>query len=435
MIFDVIRVPFSFVISWIYSWSHSYLLAILLFAILIKIVLFPFGIMQQKNSQKQASLRPKESLIRKKYAGRNDKATQMKLNQEIQELYQNEHFSPLAGCLPMLVSMLVLLAVYGIVRAPMTYMAGMQPIEDYGDGTKTEAAVTIKQTVAEMVYYGELEDVGYPKDTVTKFVRYSQNKDDEKADKANFWEALNKGSYNYNAETLSCTVVKKNEDKFVQYLLNSGKPVIGETEQDKTNNILNAIHEIPDLELFGIDGFDLGDIPALGYITGGNLGQRLLLIIPIVTLVTSYFGQALTRKFTYQPEGTKEQQSQMKIMNIFMPLFSLFISFQVPAAVAIYWIIQNITSPVQQIILAKMFPIKELTPEELREAEKQFAGKPEKKKVAAPADGKKKKSLVYDDDDEYESVSSAEPKKKIQEKKVDAESIVEQAPLKDEEKE
>ena len=55
--------------------------------------------------------------IKKKYAGRTDRATQLKMNTEIQEMYQKENYSPFAGCLPMLLQMLVLIAVYAVVCA------------------------------------------------------------------------------------------------------------------------------------------------------------------------------------------------------------------------------------------------------------------------------------------------------------------------------
>ena len=74
----------------------------MIFSVVLKVVLFPFSIKQQRNSQKQAALRPKENVIRKKYAGRTDRATQMKMNTELQEMYQKENYSPLGGCLPMI---------------------------------------------------------------------------------------------------------------------------------------------------------------------------------------------------------------------------------------------------------------------------------------------------------------------------------------------
>ena len=64
--------------------------------ILLKWIIRLLSIKQQKNSIKQANLRPKEMAIRKKYAGRNDQPTQQKLQNEIMELYQRENFNPIS---------------------------------------------------------------------------------------------------------------------------------------------------------------------------------------------------------------------------------------------------------------------------------------------------------------------------------------------------
>lgn len=121
-LFDLINIPFAYVIRFLDSVTHNYLLTLLLFAIVIKIVLFPFGIKQQKNMVKQASLRPKEQLIRAKYAGRNDRVTQQKVNEEVMALYQKEGYSPTSGCLPMILQLIIVWAVYQIVYNPLTYI-------------------------------------------------------------------------------------------------------------------------------------------------------------------------------------------------------------------------------------------------------------------------------------------------------------------------
>ena len=104
--------------------QHQYLLTLLLFAIVVKLVLFPFGVKQQKNSLKQARVRPKEMAIRRKYAGRNDRATQQKMSEEIMRLYQEENVNPMGGCLPLLIQMPVLFALYDVIRNPLTYILG-----------------------------------------------------------------------------------------------------------------------------------------------------------------------------------------------------------------------------------------------------------------------------------------------------------------------
>ena len=90
-LFDIINIPFSYVIRFFDSFTGSYALTLLLFALVIKLVFLPLGIKQQKNQIKMAALRPKEEVIRKKYAGRTDKATQQKMQQELMELQQKEN--------------------------------------------------------------------------------------------------------------------------------------------------------------------------------------------------------------------------------------------------------------------------------------------------------------------------------------------------------
>ena len=123
-IMDIINVPLGYLIRFCYMIVPNYAIALFFFALIIKIVLFPLGIKQQKNNVKQASLKPKEMAIRKRYAGRNDKATQQKVQEEVMKLYQAENFNPMGGCLPMLVEMPVIFALYGVINNPLKYMCG-----------------------------------------------------------------------------------------------------------------------------------------------------------------------------------------------------------------------------------------------------------------------------------------------------------------------
>ena len=446
-LFDIIRKPFGWLIQWFYSLTGNYLIAILVFSVVLKLVLFPFGIKQQKNSQKQASLRPKENVIRKKYAGRTDRATQLKMNTEIQELYQKENFSPLAGCLPMILQMLVLLAVYEVIRMPLTYTAGMQKV----------TVENVQTAVVEMVYAEDVSEFEEKYDDFLEAHKKSANVEfkyspevakilniksagksvkskpgDEKY-KEEFLSSLKKGyetaleekSYQFNSEVVVINYIKDHPEDFsVTY-----EKLIADEKSEDVLDPKAVLEKLPNLEVF--KGFDLGINPSFDLLKEKELGKKLIIIIPILSLVTSYFGQALTRKFTYQPEQTDEMKSQMRIMNIFMPLFSFYIAFKVPAAVGFYWVMSNTLSPVQQIALSKMFPIKEITPEEMREAERLYGGK-QKKKKGNTAPSPKKKSLVYDDDDEEESVVKLPEKKVLKEKKEsDDKNIVEKAPLKD----
>ena len=114
------------ILNWIttYLGFGTYVIGICLFAILVEVLMLPFSIKQQKNSIKQATLRPKEMAIKNKYKGRNDQPTMQKMQAEIQELYQRENFSPYSGCLPLLVQLPIIMALYNIVIDPLHYVLG-----------------------------------------------------------------------------------------------------------------------------------------------------------------------------------------------------------------------------------------------------------------------------------------------------------------------
>ena len=124
--FDWLLELFGTVLRFFNDLTHSYLFAIILFAILTKILLFPLSIKQQKNSVKQATLRPKEMAIRKKYKGVTDPEQQRKMQAEVQELYQKEGFNPMGGCLPLLIQFPLIIAIYNVIRNPLRYICGLE---------------------------------------------------------------------------------------------------------------------------------------------------------------------------------------------------------------------------------------------------------------------------------------------------------------------
>ena len=105
------------------SWTGNYMLALLLFALMIKIILLPLAIMQQKNQIKGAKLRPKILLIEKKYAGRNDQPTLKKKQAEIMELQQKEGYSAFSGCLPLLIQFPIIIILYRVIQKPLSYVS------------------------------------------------------------------------------------------------------------------------------------------------------------------------------------------------------------------------------------------------------------------------------------------------------------------------
>lgn len=125
---DFIKVPFGYLMEWCCKLSpnHNYLIALAFFTLILQVILcFAFGIKQQKNSVKQAMLAPKVTAIRKKYAGRNDQQTMLKMNEETQALYTAHGYSPYAGCLPMLIQLPVIMGLYYVITEPLRFICGV----------------------------------------------------------------------------------------------------------------------------------------------------------------------------------------------------------------------------------------------------------------------------------------------------------------------
>ena len=142
-IFDIVLVPMGYLLKGAYYIANNYLVAILLFSLVMEIILSPLQIKQQKNQIMQAKLQPKIRAITKKYDGRKDQASMQKKQQDIMELYQEEHFSPYGGCLPMLIQLPLILALYHVITNPLKYICNV--------GADTISALMQKLEVASQI--------------------------------------------------------------------------------------------------------------------------------------------------------------------------------------------------------------------------------------------------------------------------------------------
>jgi YidC/Oxa1 family membrane protein insertase len=116
-IFEIFAIPFGWIMWACYSLIKNYGVALILFTIITKAVLLPLSIKQQKSSAKMAYIRPKMEAIQKRYANNREKQ-----GAELQKLYEEEGYSPTAGCLPMLITFPVLFGVVGVVYYPLKHI-------------------------------------------------------------------------------------------------------------------------------------------------------------------------------------------------------------------------------------------------------------------------------------------------------------------------
>jgi YidC/Oxa1 family membrane protein insertase len=152
----------------------------------------------------------------------------------------------------------------------------------------------------------------------------------------------------------------------------------------------------------------------------------MLTLIPILTFVIAFFSMRLTRKMTYTPNmDDPSSRASMKIMDFTMPLFSVWITFTVPALIGVYWIYQNVLSTLQQFILKQMYPIPKFTEEDFKAAEREMNGTVRKEK-------KKVRSLHrIDEEDDEDADNPGESEKTLPAKPSKAASLIGRAAVKD----
>lgn len=365
----------------------SYVIALFIFAILIELLMLPFGIKQQKNSIKQAMLRPKEMAIRKKYAGRNDQPTQQKISQEIQELYQKEGFNPMSGCLQLLIQFPIIIILYNIVINPLAYVVGMS----------TEAIAGLTQFVTATVEAGGLgESIA--------------------ANSRGTIELIN--------------IISERGIAAFEGLKSFAFTDVAMGGEAIYTELVTAIEAgLPDFHFLGLN---LALVPQVGQISW-------LWLIPVITFGVYFGSMKLNRKLTFQPQMAANDQQQgcsNNIMDFTMPLMSVWITFIVPGAIGVYWIFKSLLSTLKQFVLSRVMPLPKFTEEDYKAAEKEMKARAKgERRTYVNTTGVKPRSLHHiDDDDEETPAPAAKPQKKSETPTEGMASLVDSAPVKKDDK-
>lgn len=312
--FDFIAGIFKYPMMWFYSWTNSYLLSLILFALLVKIVFLPLSIHQQKTQIKGAKLRPKIALIEKKYAGRNDPDSLREKQNEIMEFQQKEGYSPMAGCLPLLLQFPIIIGLYQVIRKPLSFLVNAS------NDLITALCNAVNAAYGTAYKVEDPDQIGI------------------------------------------IGTIRENGFDWASVATESGE----------------HLAFMPDLTIFG-GRVNLGNWPDIGRFDW-------LLLIPVLTFVLAYLSIRITRKLNtpvMTAQQTPEMMASNRIMDIAMPLMSLFFTFSVPAAVGIYWLVGYVFGILQTVALAKLMPLPTFTEEEIRQFEKEMKAYRSRSKKAA----------------------------------------------------
>lgn len=272
-------------------WGAFYILkdfgrSIIVFTLIVKLLLFPFSVKQQKSMAGTARLSKKQKELQEKYAN-----NRQKLQEETSKLYEKEGVKPMGGCLTTIVPFLVILGIFYAVAYPLTNTLHLNS-----------------------------EDVNNALSYINTIPGY--------------------------ASSANPAYQEINLLKVFPNIMNT------ETIQ----GIFNT-QEISTIEMF-IGGFKPFGVDLLAVPNEFGLFSWYTLF-PVFCFASNVGSQLIMTRINKNQMA--QQQGCMKVMLIGMPLFSAYIAFNVPAAVAYYWIISALISLVQSIVLGKIFSPAQLT--------------------------------------------------------------------------
>lgn len=320
--------------DWIYSGIsnitggrvESVVLSIVIITIIIYMCLLPLTIKQQKFSKLSQKMQPEMQAIQAKYKNKKDQASMMAMQEETQLLYQKYGISPMGSCVQMLIQMPILFALYRVFYNIPAYLSGVK-------GSFTGLVDSIQQASG---YQDTLVSLMEKYNVVTSSGLNASNVASKLADAS--------------GDTLSNYIIDilyKLPSKGWDALLD-GKFFDGiQSVVEKTHDAL--------LHFNYFLGLNISDTP--WYIIKSNFTDKpdkwlLFVILALLIPVLSYLTQMINIKLMPQTtNGNDQMASQMKMMNLMMPLMSLFFCFTVPVGLGIYWICSALVRGIQQFFV------------------------------------------------------------------------------------
>ena len=170
---------------------------------------------------------------------------------------------------------------------------------------------------------------------------------------------------------------------------------------------VQRISEIP--ANFNVGPLNLGLTPSFDFTTVNGW----LLLIPVLTFVVYFGSMKLNRKLSFQPTQSADDRQQAcsnNMMDITMPLMSVWMTFIFPGAVGVYWMFKSILGVLKQFIMSRVMPLPTFTEEDYKAAEKEMFGKQPPKKIVKSERAGTVRSLHHIDDEDYDENGNYCPK-------------------------
>ncbi len=288
----IICIPFAWLVRLFYNLTGSYGVAIILFTVAIKLIMLPFQMKSKKSMIRMSRMSGRMQEIQKKYAN-----NQAKMGEEMQKLYAEEGVNPMSGCLWSFLPLPILIALYSILRQPITHfmLLSSEVVQKMVDAV-TAAGVDMTSIV-------QFRDgAAVVKDGVTQL--------------------LPSGQINL-VNTIATQM-----------------PELGNTVEGWINVNYNFL------------GLNMAETP-WDAVKSFSFSWAVigLILIPILAGAS----QLLVTKITMSQQPKTDAAASTNRMMMWMPLFSVYIAFTMPSALGVYWIAQSAIMAVQEYLMGKFF--------------------------------------------------------------------------------
>ena len=314
---------------------------IIIFTIIIYTLMIPLTVKQQKWSKMSAVMNPEIQKIQKKYANKKDQASMLKQQEELQIVYEKYGVSPTGGCLPMLIQMPILFALYPVI----------QNIPKYVDGVKAAYMPVVDQIMQVDGFQKIMETIGSAKPVLMSATAYDYSK----------------------ADTL-VQVLYKFQDSTWNTLVDKMPSI--ETVVDATTKTMGHLNNFL--------GINIGETPMTMLTNSLHPFSIVGIILAVIIPIMAGLAQFISVKLQPQPSMDENNQmaASMKTMTYTMPLFSVFLGFTLPAGLGLYWAVSAVVRCVQQVAINKYLQTKSLD-DMIKENQEKAAKKREKKGTSA----------------------------------------------------
>jgi YidC/Oxa1 family membrane protein insertase len=296
---------FGYVLNFIYNLVQNYGLAMILFTLVIKLLMLPLSIKQQRTMKKSAKLNEQMRVLQFKY--KNDPE---KLNQEMMKLYKEENMSPFSGCLGTILQFILLISIFYMVRCPLTYMKKV-------DTNKINNYVTQLQESEKTV------SAAYPEIDLIREVEFLEEKNPDD-------EELKKIDINMNFLGLDLSKIpQQNLADWTVYII----PVLYIISTFVSMRITTSMQK--KAKIAQKEAKEANKVEKNVKVENGNENES-------------------TEMVKKEEEEYDVMEQTNKMMSWMMPVMSVSISLVAPLGLALYWLVNNIAMIGERLILNKV---------------------------------------------------------------------------------